>query len=546
MRRILLVLLLAAAALVAPSLPHAKACSCAVYDVRERLPEAAGAFVGTLISRDDPQPAGNVFSSATLVRYRFEVERAVKGDIPSGTIDVWSSGSGASCGLETPVGRRTGLLLRHEDGRWLSGLCEQADPDVLIRAGQPLPPPTGKAPPAVLVGTTHGPGRMVSLDGLGRVMAYGGGDGIATDIAFCPGAGRVAESYSPPYGTPSPGPGIAVRTSDGLDVVWERLLGDDGGPDGASIADVACLDRDGGTVVVLALRHTYSETSTRHRALILAYGRQGEADVLWQGEATTGTLSADGRTAYLNGGNDGSDLQVVELSDPAGPSARSLGRLPDGTGALTISPDGRRLAGVTTHEFWSGPTTPPASAAVMVDLAASPAGVTEAGLASSYGHYGTALWVGTDRVGFVPRWDGNPVRLFDTTLHETGRWDGWSASAVTVVGDRLVGLDGPRVETAPVASGPATGWADLESGVPGAIAAFPGGAAIGSAGSTTTTTTSAPAKPAGASGTSTSAPAPTTTSPTGDPASTSPPPTAPEGAASGDVVALAAPNSGAG
>src|SRR5688500_1845533 len=118
-RRVLLVLLLTAAALVAPSLPHAKACSCAVYDVRERLPGAAGAFVGTLMSRDDPQPTGNVFSSATLVRYRFQVERAVKGDIPSGTIDVWSSGSGASCGLETPGGRRTGLLLRHVDGRWL-------------------------------------------------------------------------------------------------------------------------------------------------------------------------------------------------------------------------------------------------------------------------------------------------------------------------------------------------------------------------------------------------------------------------------------------
>ncbi|HKY75600.1 MAG TPA: hypothetical protein VJS45_05650, partial [Acidimicrobiia bacterium] len=284
MRRILLVLLLTAAALVAPSLPHAKACSCAVYDVRERLPEAAGAFVGRMVSRDDPQSTGDGFSSATLVRYRFLVERAVKGDIPSGTIDVWSSASGASCGLETPVGERTGLLLRHEDGRWLSSLCEQADPDVLIRAGQPLPPPSGKAPPAVVIGTTHGPGRMVSLDGMGRIIAYGGGDGMATDIAFCPGAGRIAEAYTPPYGGPSsPGPGVAVRTSDGLDVVWERLLGDDGGPDGAAISDVACADRDGGTVLVLAVRHNYSETQTSHRALVLAYSRQGEADVLWQG-----------------------------------------------------------------------------------------------------------------------------------------------------------------------------------------------------------------------------------------------------------------------
>ena len=512
--------------------------------MRERLPEAAGAFVGTLMSRDDPQPTGNVLSSATLVRYRFQVERAVKGDIPSGTIDVWSSGSGASCGLETPVGQRAGLLLRHEDGRWLSSLCEQANPDVLIQAGRPLPPPPGKAPPAVLIGTTHGPGRMVSLDGLGRVIAYGGGDGNATDIAFCPGADRIAEAYSPPYGPSSPGPGVAVRTSDGLDVVWERLLGADGGPDGASIADVACVDRDGGTVLVLAVRHNYSETPTRHRALVLAFNRQGEPDVLWQGEATTGTFSADGRAAYLNGGNDGRDLHVVELTDPAGPSARTLGRLPAGTGALTISPDGRHLAGVTTHEYWSGTSTPPPTAAVVVDLSTTPVAVTEAGLAGSYGQYGSALWVGTDRILFAPRWAGNPVRLFDRALRETARWDGWSTSAATVVGDTLVGLNGPKVETAPVASGPATSWADLESGVPGAIAAFPGGATIGSAGRTTTTTTAAPAKSTGEPATSTSAP--TTTTAAGDPATTSPPPTAPDGAASGDVVALSAPNSGAG
>ena len=543
-RRILLVLLLAAAALVAPSLPHAKACSCATYDVRERLPEVAGAFVGRLLSRDDPQPTGDVFSSATLVRYRFQVERAVKGDIPSGIIEVWSSASGASCGLETPMGERTGLLLRHEDGQWRSSLCEQADPDVLIRAGQPLPPPSGEAPPAVLVGTTHGPGRMVSLDGLGRVIAYGNGDGVATDIAFCPGAGRVAEVYSPPHGGPSPsGPGIAVRTSDGLEVIWERLLGGDGGPDGASIADVDCLDRDGGTVLVLAVRHNYSETQTTHRALVLSYSRQGEADVLWQGEATTGVFSADGRAAYLNGGNDGRDLQVVELADPAGPSARAVGRLPAGTGALTISPGGRHLAGVTTHEFWSGASTPPPSAAVMVDLSTTPPTVTEAPLASSYGQYGEALWVGADRVLFAPRWSGHPVRLFDRALRETGHWDGWAASTAAVVGDTLVGLDGPKVVTAPAASGPTTAWADLESGIPGAIAAFPGGAAIGRAGRTTTTTTSAPAKSAGESGTTTSAPTPTTTSATGDP--TDPPP-APDGAATGDVLALPAPSSGAG
>lgn len=546
MRRLVLVLVLTAAVLVAPSLPHAKACSCAPSDVRERLPEsAAGAFVGTLVSRDDPQPAGGGLSSATLVRYRYHVERAVKGAIPSGgAIDVWSSWSGASCGLETAAGQRAGLLLRQEDGRWLSSLCEQADPDVLIRAGQPLPPPRGRAPPAVLVGTTHGPGRMVSLDGLGRVVAYGGGDGIATDIAICPGGDRLAEAYTPPSGPSSDGPGVAVRTSDGLDVVWERLVGADGGPGDTSVADVACLGRDGGTVLALAVRHVYSETPARHRALVLAFGRQGEPDVLWQGEATTGTFSPDGRAAYLNGGADGRDLLLVELANPAGPATRTLGRLPAGTGALAIAPDGRHLAGVTTHEYWSGIDPPPSPTAVMVDTSTSPAGVTEAGLGASYAQYGTALWVSPERVLVAPRWGGQPVRLFDAALRETGRWDGWAATAATVVGDTLVGLDGPKVVTAPVASGPPTTWADLESGLPGAVAAFPGGAAIGSAGSPTTTTAPATGTTAGGK-----APAPTTSPPGATEeatSTTSPPPTAPDGAAGGNVVALPAPSGGGG
>jgi hypothetical protein len=138
-RRVLLVFLLTAAALVAPSLPHAKACSCAASNGREGLASADAAFVGRLLSRDDPQPVGDTFSSATIVRYRYVVERAVKGAIPARAVEVWSAWSGVSCGLETPVGQRAGLLLRRQDGRWLSSLCEQVDPDVLVPAGQSLP-----------------------------------------------------------------------------------------------------------------------------------------------------------------------------------------------------------------------------------------------------------------------------------------------------------------------------------------------------------------------------------------------------------------------
>jgi hypothetical protein len=179
MRRLLLVLLLTAAALFAPSLPHAKACSCAGPAGGEQLAAADGAFVGRLLSRDDPQPVDGMFSSGDVVRYRYVVERGVKGDIPPGAIEVWSAWSGVSCGLETPIGQRAGLLLRRQDGRWLSSLCEQFDPDVLAPAGEPPQSP----PDTELTSAGH----VAQLPG-----ADGGGAGGRTLLTGSAGAGLLA------------------------------------------------------------------------------------------------------------------------------------------------------------------------------------------------------------------------------------------------------------------------------------------------------------------------------------------------------------------
>ncbi len=173
--------MLAVGALVVPSLPHAAACSCATVDVRERLPEADGAFVGTLLSRDDPRPVNGAFSSATVIRYRYRVERVVKGDIPSGTVDIWAAAEGASCGLETPPGQRAGLLLDRQGDRWTSGLCSQADPDALVQDGQALPPPSGTVVPAVLVGASDGGGsggRPILAGGAGAALLAAGAAGL--------------------------------------------------------------------------------------------------------------------------------------------------------------------------------------------------------------------------------------------------------------------------------------------------------------------------------------------------------------------------------
>lgn len=500
-RRFLLVLILTAAGLFGPWTPPAQACSCATFDVRERLPEVDGAFVGRLIARDDP---GGMFSSETLVRYRFTVEQPVKGDIPSGTIDVWASSSGASCGLETPVGQRVGLLLDRDGGRWTSGLCYQADPDVLIRAGQPLPPPDGVPPPAVLVGTTHGPGRMVSLDGQGRIVAFGDGAGNVSDIGFCPGGDLLAEAFSSPDGHSYHNPGVAIRATQDLAVVWERLLAPTGDRY-ASVADVACRRAGDGAGEVLAIvveQFSSDDTTVRHEARILLFGRQGEPQLLWRGDATGGTFSAGGTAAYLSGGPDGRQLLHVDLADATAPAVRTLAALPADIGTLALSPDGRHLAAATTYRGWDSTESPPPINGVLVDLAASPPAVAETQLAPGPDTPYSALWAGAGRVVFTPAWDGAPVRIFDTSLREVGSWTGWSASQATVAGDHLVGLTGGMVVTAPVMTGPAKQWADLESGLPGTVAAFPGGAAIDAAAQppSTTTTTAAPSPDVGQTG----------------------------------------------
>ncbi|MGH9001564.1 MAG: hypothetical protein ACRDYV_00385, partial [Acidimicrobiia bacterium] len=227
-----------------PSLPHAVACSCDADDTREALPEADGAFVGTLLAIEDLSIAERQ-SFPYEVRYRFRVERSVKGDIAGPEIDVYSWPGGGSCGFDDPVGSRLGMLLSRDGRHWTSSLCSQEDPDVLVRAAQPLPPPDGRAPPAVLVGTTHGPGRMLSLDGTGRVVAYGEGDGAVTDIAFCPGNGAFAEAYSLDPGSLGGGPfsGLAIRSAGDLAVIDKQEIdGEALGP--VALADIACRGRE--------------------------------------------------------------------------------------------------------------------------------------------------------------------------------------------------------------------------------------------------------------------------------------------------------------
>ncbi len=132
----------AAGPLVLQAAP-ALACSCrADVQVADALATSDGAFVGVLTGIDDPLVAGTLISSARSVINHFDVERSVKGGIGD-RVEVEAAASGASCGLEVPVGRRVGLLLRRSATGWTSSLCSQTEPAALLTAA---PAPPGPAP----------------------------------------------------------------------------------------------------------------------------------------------------------------------------------------------------------------------------------------------------------------------------------------------------------------------------------------------------------------------------------------------------------------
>jgi hypothetical protein len=101
----------------------ASACSCMAVNLERDLPEADGAFIGTLL---DAKPHGS-----NQAVYRFRVEQVYKGDIEN-QVEVVSALDGAACGLELPQDERVGLLLDRKGDTWRGSLCGQVDPSEFL------------------------------------------------------------------------------------------------------------------------------------------------------------------------------------------------------------------------------------------------------------------------------------------------------------------------------------------------------------------------------------------------------------------------------
>jgi hypothetical protein len=115
--------------------PSASACSCAGRSDAERLTDAGAAFVGTLVERRELPRLAPLESSGDPFVNVYRVEQVHKGTLGE-TVEVHTVRSGATCGLEEPVGTRIALYLRSTPAGWSGGLCSQTTPEGMAAAAK--------------------------------------------------------------------------------------------------------------------------------------------------------------------------------------------------------------------------------------------------------------------------------------------------------------------------------------------------------------------------------------------------------------------------
>jgi hypothetical protein len=389
--------------LVVAGAQAAHACSCLFGDPRDALHRSDGAFVGTLVERTEVDQQTSIFT--------FEVETALKGSLGA-EVDVRSASNGASCGLEVEFGRRIGLFLDvADDGAWVSGLCSQIDPDVLLQAAQPLPAPDGVGPVRYVVGGNLGENRLMALDRKGRTLAYGLGDGYARDVDVCPGATRVLEAVT--WGRRAQ---LVVRELPSLDVVRTITLATTRRP---WLPHAECLSANGNRLLAVE----------RHKAEYWVHQVTGTTDrVAWHGHVRD--LAIQDGHAYVI---DGLELFDVHLRDGR---LEPLAPIPAHVQGITISPDGTRIAGFVFGRFEGTTQTP--SRVVSVRIADGQTKGFEVGVYAM----GEVAWVNAGTIAYLPGGsDDQHAWLLDAdTMRSVGGFDGWYAADSVVVGGSAFGI----------------------------------------------------------------------------------------------------------
>lgn len=409
-----------ALAALAATVESARACSCVQPDPWTIFPQADGAFVGSLVSRRETDQGRVVLT--------FSVERRVKGQMGS-TVEVTTANNGAACGIEAPTGRRIGLFLLREGGRWVGHLCWVVEPEDLLAAAT-LPAPNGRGSVAMFVGGRFGAARTLALDAKGRTLAYGTGAGRSGLLSPCPGGERLAEIafLSPePYRAE-----LAIRDARTLGVITRRPLRL---PGPRRAHELLCEDKLGSRVLLFA---GPPGDAPNDKALLRLAGERLTA--IWHGDAHDAELGST--VVYLSAGMSGRRLLAV---DRTGRGSR-IADLPGAVDSLRRHPAGRYLVGVDFRPAGR-------SLIVLVDLRRSPVEVRTAFLAN--GAYGDVAWLTGGRFLFFPSEGRDTGRVFDLRLQNSARFR-WTADDATLVGSTAFGIDyrTGRLVSAKVPTGP--------------------------------------------------------------------------------------------
>ncbi len=400
----LCVLVLSLAALAA-AVESAQACSCAMPDPRSALAAGDGAFVGTMVSRRETAD-----SQAILT---FEVERALKGSIGK-RVEVVTARDSAGCGLEMPVGTRTGLVLDRRDGAWHGGLCAQFSPADLLAAALPLPAPNGKGPVALVVGGQFGPVRTIALDRKGRTLAYGKGQGTTGLLSVCPGGRRLVEvsQLAPSV--------LAVRETSSLRLVRQHALHL---PGKRLPYTVRCANASGATVLVFA---GAGGDSGLGAAIYRLVGPR--ATLLWRGTGQAADLTGPEAHVYAGASGEPSTLVAVDLRTRR---TTTLAALPECGLSLVRDATGAHLAGVAACNEGRPQV-------FVADLGRRPVKVHAATLVGE-SPGGSVLWLPEGRLAFLPWYGRGRGRVLDTSLRTVSRFT-WTAGNGALVGAKIFGL----------------------------------------------------------------------------------------------------------
>lgn len=372
-------------------------------DPRALVTEADAAFIGTLVAvRPKEPPVGNVINSGAPHIFTFAVEEEIKGELGE-RVELTSSGSSASCGLDARIGRRAALLLSRIEGAWGPWGVEEVDAETLRRGVLPLPQPDGVGRPAFLVGGHFGLARSAVLDSRGRTLTYGGGRGAVTAHSICPG-GKVVVQLVRSRSTVR----LAVSELPGLGLLKEVELRADGYGQ-----NVVCQSRSGSDAL----------------ASVTIYGQQGQPETQLLRITPVGTrilerapqlaLAVHGDEAFISL-SDGR-LLVRNLVTGTRRTPLRTGQLLTG---MSVSPDRRFLTGFAGERL------------VVADLARRK---TKAQPWASF--LGQTTWVGRRR--FVAWSPGSPGRLefLDHALRRLRPAWSWTAHTTAVTSAGVFGVD---------------------------------------------------------------------------------------------------------